>query len=192
VVAACFAWGIDNGVTARIQQLAPEHVVLLKGMIAGGGNLTIGLLTAGTEASTAASDVAAALAIGAAGYGLSITLWVKGARDLGAARGQAIFAAAPFIGAAIAWTVYGEEATRLQVLAAAIAAFGVALSLKSDHHHEHRHHAMHHDHEHSHDDDHHDHVHRPAVTGRHAHPHEHVPVVHSHPHVPDLHHRHGH
>ncbi len=32
---ACVAWGIDNGVTAKIDQLGPEHVVLLKGAIAG-------------------------------------------------------------------------------------------------------------------------------------------------------------
>ena len=63
------------------------------------------------EATSAVSDVVAALAIGAAGYGLSITLWVKGARDLGAARGQAIFVTAPYIGALIAWTLLGDAAT---------------------------------------------------------------------------------
>jgi hypothetical protein len=33
-----------------------------------------------------------ALVIGGFGYGVSITLWVAGARDLGAARGQLVFA----------------------------------------------------------------------------------------------------
>jgi drug/metabolite transporter (DMT)-like permease len=217
IVAACFAWGLDNGVTAQIQQLAPEHVVALKGVIAGGASLAIGLATMGWGTSTTAGDVVAALAIGAAGYGLSITLWVKGARDLGAARGQVIFATAPFIGAAIAWSVLGEAVATLQVVAAGIAALGVVVSLRSDHEHEHRHLAMVHDHEHVHDDGHHDHAHtaqdltdhehdgqdltdhehdgqpdRDAVTGRHAHPHVHRSLVHAHPHVPDLHHRHDH
>src|SRR5690606_27089611 len=42
IIAACTCWGLDNGVTARIEQLAPEHVVALKGVVAGGANLAIG------------------------------------------------------------------------------------------------------------------------------------------------------
>jgi drug/metabolite transporter (DMT)-like permease len=204
IVAACFAWGLDNGVTAMIEQLAPEHVVACKGVIAGGANLAIGLAVAGWGPSTTAGHVVAALAIGAAGYGLSITLWVKGARDLGAARGQVIFATAPFIGAVIAWTVLGEDASAVQVVAAAVAAAGVVVSLRSDHEHDHHHGAVVHDHEHVHDDGHHDHDHDDqhghvgrhdpdgSFIGRHSHVHAHREVVHAHPHVPDLHHRHDH
>lgn len=194
IVAACACWGLDNGVTAAIEQLAPEHVVALKGIIAGGANLLIGLSLGGGEAlgDAAAADVAAALGIGAAGYGVSITLWVKGARDLGAARGQVIFATAPFIGAVIAWTVLGEDVVTLQIVAVLLAATGVAVSLDSSHHHEHRHESITHDHEHVHDDDHHDHAHPGGFSGRHSHPHHHPATHHAHPHVPDLHHRHDH
>lgn len=192
IVAACACWGLDNGVTARIEHLAPEQVVALKGVVAGGGNVTIGLLVAGWGAPTGGADVVAALAIGAAGYGASITLWVKGARDLGAARGQVIFATAPFIGAAIAWIVLGEEIVALQLVAAALAVVGVVVSLESGHLHDHRHEPLIHDHEHVHDDDHHDHAHPDGFTGRHSHRHEHPERVHAHPHVPDLHHRHEH
>lgn len=192
IIAACAFWGLDNGVTARIEHLAPEHVVVLKGTIAGGANVTIGLLASGWGSSTRVGDVVAALVIGAAGYGMSITLWVKGARDLGAARGQVIFATAPFIGAAIAWTVLGEQVAGLQVAAVVIAATGVGISLRSDHEHDHRHDLHQHDHEHIHDDAHHDHAHADGFTGRHSHLHNHGILVHAHPHVPDLHHRHGH
>ena len=96
VVGACICWGIDNSVTARIDQLSPEHITFTKGAVAGTVNLVLGLLIVGS-AGLKAGQVVAALAIGALGYGVSITLWVKGARDLGAARGQVIFAAAPFI-----------------------------------------------------------------------------------------------
>ena len=192
IAGACVAWGFDNGVTARIDQLSPEHVVLLKGFMAGTANLTLGLLF-GTDASNgSALDVLAALAIGAAGYGASIVLWVKGARDLGAARGQVIFATAPFIGAVIAWTALSETVTAAQLLAVAIAAGGVAVSLESAHDHKHTHDAIEHEHEHRHDDEHHDHdhddEHAPGIA--HTHRHTHRPVTHSHPHVPDLHHRH--
>jgi drug/metabolite transporter (DMT)-like permease len=193
IIAACACWGLDNGVTARIEHLAPEHVVAFKGVVAGSANLTIGLLVAGLGATTGFGDVAAALAIGAVGYGLSITLWVKGARELGAARGQVIFSTAPFIGAAIAWTVLDESISRLQIVATVLAAAGVVVSLRSGHYHDHRHAAMFHDHEHTHDE-HHAHAHPDAGIGpvRHSHRHDHTAMVHVHPHLPDLHHRHDH
>jgi drug/metabolite transporter (DMT)-like permease len=192
IAAACLAWGLDNGVTAKIDQLSPEQVVLLKGFVAGLANLALGFALVEGATGISAGQVVAGLAIGAAGYGASITLWVKGARDLGAARGQVIFAAAPFIGAIIAWSVLGESVMAAQLIAVVIAVTGVGVSLESAHDHKHAHKAMEHEHEHSHDDDHHDHVHDEAVEGRHTHVHRHRTTVHSHPHVPDLHHRHRH
>jgi drug/metabolite transporter (DMT)-like permease len=192
IVAACVCWGLDNCVTAAIEQLSPEHVVLLKGAVAGSANLAIGLVRDGWAADTSAGDVLAALTIGALGYGWSITLWVRGARQLGAARGQVIFATAPFIGVGVAWLVLGEAVRVAQVVALVLAAVGVAWSLRSGHTHEHHHEAAEHEHEHEHDDGHHDHVHAGGFTGRHVHRHRHDERVHVHPHVPDLHHRHGH
>ncbi len=192
IAAGCLAWGVDNGVTAKIDQLSPEQVVLLKGFVAGLANLMLGLAFAEGVTGVTAGQVVAAMLIGMAGYGASIVLWVKGARDLGAARGQVIFAAAPFIGAVIAWSVLGESVTVAQLIAVVIAAAGVGVSLESAHDHRHAHEAMEHEHEHSHDDDHHDHTHDEPVEGRHTHVHQHRPRVHSHPHVPDLHHRHRH
>ena len=160
----------------------------------GGGNLVLGLLLA-RAAALEARQILAALAVGALGYGASITLWVKGARDLGAARGQVIFATAPFIGAVLAWTVLGESISMAQLAAVPIAAAGVALSLRSGHEHAHHHVALVHEHEHAHDDGHHDHVHHDhagALTGPHTHRHRHEPVDHVHDHVPDLHHGHPH
>ena len=192
IVGACACWGLDNCVTARIEQLAPEHVVFLKGVVAGGANLLLGLTIAGSVADWGWETLVAALVIGMAGYGLSITLWVKGARDLGAARGQVIFAAAPFIGAALSWLALGESISLVQIIAICLAVVGVATSLETAHEHEHRHEPLSHDHEHTHDDGHHDHVHPGGFTGRHSHPHDHPEIVHTHPHVPDLHHRHDH
>jgi len=191
VVAACCCWGVDNAATARIDQLAPGQITFAKGAVAGTTNLVLGLVIAGTVGVTPAR-VAAALAIGAIGYGLSITLWVAGARELGAARGQVIFAAAPFIGALIAWTLLGEPLLTAQLLAVALAAAGVALSIDTGHSHWHEHEALEHEHEHTHDDGHHTHTHDEPVAGRHTHRHRHEPIGHRHPHLPDLHHGHGH
>lgn len=191
VVGACACWGVDNSVTARIDQLSPQHITLAKGVVAGTANLVLGVTIAGRWG-VSGRDLIAALFIGALGYGASITLWVTGARDLGAARGQVIFAAAPFIGALISWTVLSEQVTSLQIVAVPIAAVGVALSLRTGHEHDHRHTVTDHEHEHTHDDGHHDHIHEGSFANRHTHRHEHRELVHAHPHVPDLHHGHDH
>jgi drug/metabolite transporter (DMT)-like permease len=191
VGAACACWGLDNCLTATIDRLRPEHVIVAKGVVAGSANVVIGLLL-GHGAGADLTAVAAALVIGAAGYGLSITWWVHGARDLGAARAQIIFASAPFVGVLVAWTVLGEPVTALQLTAVGLAAAGIGLSLRTAHHHDHEHVVEEHDHEHVHPDRHHDHAHPDGFVGRHAHHHRHRRVRHAHGHVPDLHHHHSH
>lgn len=189
IAAACACWAVDNSVTAELDELAPAHITFAKGLVAGSANTVIGLLAAPVPTAGVAG---AALLVGALGYGLSITLWVAGARDLGAARAQVVFATAPFLGVLVAWWVLREPVAVGTVVALAVAAVGVGLVSRSDHAHDHHHHAVRHGHEHTHDDGHHDHVHDDGFTGRHQHPHEHAAVRHSHPHVPDLHHRHEH
>ena len=191
VVAACAFWGLDNSVTSRIDQVSPQHVTFLKGVVAGSVNLALGLAVTGAGRVSGWS-VLGALVAGAFGYGASITLWVRGAQQLGAARGQVIFATAPFIGAVLAWLVLSDSIDAVQLVAMAVAAVGVAVSLRSAHTHEHHHHVMAHTHEHDHHDGHHDHAHTGTFDGRHSHVHEHHEQVHAHAHVPDLHHRHGH
>lgn len=188
IAAACLCWAIDNSTTAAIDQINPTHITLAKGVIAGGTNLIIGLSLTGIPSTEA---ILAALVIGGFGYGASITLWVAGARDLGAARGQLIFATAPFIGALIAWNVLGDPVTASQLLAFLIAASGVAFVLGSDHEHDHQHKPSQHTHDHTHDD-HHDHHAEPVTSSRHTHGHQHPQLIHRHPHLPDLHHRHEH
>jgi len=190
VAGACLCWALDNNVTAKLDELAPVHITLAKGVVAGGVNLLIGLALGGWPSGW---RILAALVVGAVGYGASITLWVTGARDLGAARGQLVFATAPFVGAAVAWTVFSEPVTTRQVVSMALAFGGVAFVLRSDHEHRHLHDDRDHDHEHDHTDDHHDHGHDgEVVMGRHQHPHHHDRRTHSHAHVPDVHHRHRH
>ena len=188
IAGACLCWGVDNCVTANLDELAPAHITLVKGAVAGSANLAIGLALGGPSVGW---PILGALLVGAFGYGASITLWVAGARDLGAARGQLVFATAPFVGAIVAWTVLADPVTRRELTSLVIAAVGVSFVLRSGHAHEHSHHAVEHDHEHTHDDGHHDHVHVDEA-GRHQHAHRHERLVHAHPHVPDLHHRHDH
>jgi drug/metabolite transporter (DMT)-like permease len=191
IVGACACWGLDNSVTSRIDQVSPQHVTFLKGVVAGGVNLALGLAITGAG-EVGGWSIVGALVVGMLGYGASITLWVRGAQQLGAARGQVIFATAPFIGAVLSWLVLADSIETVQVVAMALAGLGVAFSLRSAHEHRHRHHVVEHTHEHEHPDEHHDHAHADGFKGRHSHVHEHRQLVHAHPHVPDLHHRHEH
>ena len=121
----------------RPRRLRPAHITLVKGVVAGGANLADRAhrrrvprrrrLRSG-RSSSAPSAMACRSPCGSAG-----------ARDLGAARGQLVFATAPFVGAVVAWTVLGEDATARQVLSLVIAAVGVSFVLGSDHLHRHRH-----------------------------------------------------
>ena len=188
IVAACIAWGLDNCVTADLDTVAPSEITLAKGAVAGTTNLALGLALA--SAAPALLDAISAVALGAVGYGASITLWVRGARELGAARAQLIFSTGPFVGVVISWVVLGETATLAELIATGLAAAGVLLVLGSGHEHPHAHGPIEHEHEHDHDD-HHQHHHE-MPPGRHTHRHRHEPLVHAHPHVPDLHHRHEH
>ncbi len=191
VAAACLCWGLDNQLTSLVDGVTPAGSTLVKGLVAGTFNLGLGIWLAGWTASFA--SVAGALAVGAASYGLSIVLYISASQQLGATRAQAIFASAPFIGAAVSLALPGENAGVGLLLAALALAGGVALVLLDRHEHPHRHDAAEHVHAHRHDDGHHHHEHSGlAPHTRHVHWHRHETVEHAHPHVPDLHHRHDH
>jgi drug/metabolite transporter (DMT)-like permease len=111
ILAACLLWGLDNNLTGRISLADPFAIAMWKGLVAGGANTALGLALAPAlpEASWAA-----ALAVGALGYGASLVLYVLALRHLGAARTAAHFGTAPFFGAAPA--LLGEPLPRLAAL----------------------------------------------------------------------------
>ncbi len=187
---ACVCWGLDNHLSALIDGMTPIRSTLWKGTLAGGANLLIGCAVAPLHASW--STVAAALAVGAVSYGASIALHVAAAQRLGATRAQAVFASAPFLGAASSVLFLGEVVSTRQVGAALLFLLSVALLMRSQHLHAHAHDAADHIHAHTHDDGHHVHEHAEPPAGAHTHQHQHKPLVHAHPHWPDLHHRHSH
>jgi len=166
-------------------------VAAIKGWVAGGTNLL--LASALQQPWPSTNALLGSALVGFVGYGLSLVLFVRGLRDLGAARTGAYFSTSPFVGAAIAVAWLGEAPGAAFWIAGALMAIGVWLHLSERHEHEHAHVAMEHEHAHVHDE-HHQHAHDFQWDGTepHSHPHQHAPLVHSHPHFPDLHHRHGH
>ncbi len=191
VLGACLAWGIDNNLTRKVSLTDATWIAAIKGLTAGGVNLTIAVLFGANWPSL--PTVAGALAVGFFAYGVSLVLFVIGLRQLGVARTGAYFSVAPFFGAVLAIPLLHESVGIQAWIAGTLMAIGIWLHLTERHSHPHRHEALEHEHEHTHDE-HHRHAHDESWSpaGRHCHRHRHEPITHTHPHFPDAHHRHGH
>ena len=191
IVGACLAWAVDNNLTRKVSAGDPVQIAMLKGLVAGVVNTTLGLLL-GAKLPEPLVLLGVGL-IGLFGYGLSLTFFVLALRHIGTARTGAYFSTAPFVGAAVAIIFLGDGMSAGFIIAAILMAAGVWLHLTERHEHIHHHDSLEHDHAHTHDEHHH-HNHLPGVDTRepHTHPHRHDELTHSHAHYPDIHHRHRH
>jgi drug/metabolite transporter (DMT)-like permease len=188
---ACVCWAIDNNLTRKVSASDALLIAGSKGLIAGLVNCTLAFILGATF--PAAVTTATIMALGLAGYGVSLVLFVVALRGLGTARTGAYFSTAPFIGAVLALALLGESVDAVFWFASALMGLGVWLHLTETHDHEHTHEPLAHSHAHRHDE-HHQHEHDFAWDGREPHTHHHIHsvVTHKHPHFPDLHHRHAH
>jgi drug/metabolite transporter (DMT)-like permease len=189
VVAATAGWAADNALSRALAEVDPTDVVLAKCGLGAAATGTLAFLTG--EPAPASGALLSLLALGATGYGLSLRLYLLAQRRIGAARTGSVFAAGPFLGAALAWLL-GDRGGASTWLASAAFAAGVVLHATERHAHLHEHGEIVHDHAHRHGEGHHDHRHEEAVEGEHSHPHRHPPVAHDHEHAPDVHHDHEH
>jgi drug/metabolite transporter (DMT)-like permease len=127
VIGACLAWAIDNNCTSKIAHVDAVTLAAIKGVVAGGVNVGLGLTIGGRMPGPAA--LGATAAVGFFGYGLSLVLFVLALREVGAARTGAYFSTAPFIGAVIGIAVLREPLTVALAVAGSMMAFGVWLHL---------------------------------------------------------------
>ncbi len=130
VAGACFMWGLDNNFTRRISHAEPTQITAWKGVCAGLFNLVL----AGALGHRCPEwpRVAAVLTLGFFSYGISLTLFVRGLRALGAGRTAAYFATAPFMGAALSVLLLHEPLTSWLIAAAASMVVGVWLLLSEN------------------------------------------------------------
>ena len=180
IAGACLCWAVDNNLTRAISASDPVQIAALKGAVAGAINIAIAVAMGSTLPT--GMRILEAGAIGLAGYGISLVLFVLALRRLGTARTGAYFSTAPFVGAAIALALLREVPDAEFWIAGALMAVGVWLHVSERHQHEHRH------------DEHHQHTHDFPWDGSepHNHAHAHDELAHSHAHFPDIHHRHRH
>jgi drug/metabolite transporter (DMT)-like permease len=189
VAVAALAWALDNTLARPLAAHDPAAVVAAKASV--GAALSACAALALGEPWPSALPLLGLVVVGATGFGVSLRLYLKAQRALGAGRTASVFASAPFWGALIAWAL-GERAGPYALAAAALMVVGLVLHLTERHAHPHAHAGVSHEHAHRHDDGHHEHAHEPMPEGEHTHPHRHEGLVHEHAHVPDLHHGHPH
>ena len=175
VLLAAVCWGFENNCTRSISSKSTYEIVTLKGFCCGVGSFLIALITG--ETLPPLRYVGFALLLGFVAYGLSIFLYVRAQRDLGAAKTSAYYAVAPFVGAFLSFVLLHEKLTGVYLIALAVMLAGAALvvvdTLIRNHAHLHQHTFVHthdgstHTHTvtHSHD---HDHL---IAEGRHGHHH---------------------
>src|SRR6516165_997067 len=191
ILFACLAWGLDNNLTRKASLADPLQITELKGLTAGPANILIGLCAGASIPWSPA--LLLALVTGFVGYGVSLALYVRALRDLGAARASAYFSIAPFVGAFVSILALGDNITFALFAAGALMGLGVWLHVTERHEHEHVHELTAHVHSHVHDEHHrHEHGTDDPAGEPHTHWHQHDRLTHAHPHTPDMHHGHRH
>ncbi|MFH1446102.1 MAG: DMT family transporter [Chloroflexota bacterium] len=190
IIVACVLWGLDNNFTRNISTKNPMTIVMIKGLVAGSFSLILTLVLGNPIPNLI--TVIKAMVLGSLGYGLSITLFIRAMRGLGAARTSALFGTAPLAGVLLSFLLLQESLGAMSLVALSLMIVGAFLLVNEEHNHNHVHEAIIHEHGHLHDDDHHTHQHTNDIIRSHSHLHEHFQYEHEHHHLPDLHHRHTH
>lgn len=126
VLLACTCWGLENNCTRMISSCDLQEIVIVKGFGSGIGSFCIALAVG--EPLPQIASMPLALLLGFASYGMSVFLYVRAQRDLGAARTSAYYAVAPFIGAALSALLLQEEPGPFFAAAFIIMAFGAVLA----------------------------------------------------------------
>jgi drug/metabolite transporter (DMT)-like permease len=175
ILAAAVCWGFENNCTRKISSKSTYAIVMLKGIFSGLGSFIIAL--ASGKQFPQFQYLAYALLLGFIAYGLSIFLYIKAQKELGAAKTSAYYAIAPFAGALLSFVILNEAITDNYIVALIIMIAGSALvaadTMMMSHSHLHSHTFVHtHDgNTHSHEIEHsHEHRHF-ASSSKHMHRH---------------------
>lgn len=182
VILATCCWGLENNCTRKISDKSTHEIVLLKGVFSGGGSFAIAMVLG--EKIPEIKYIVAVMLLGFVAYGLSIFLYIRAQRDLGAAKTSAYYAVAPFVGSFLAFVVDGEKLETAYFIGLALMLIGTIFvvydTMVKHHLHGHTHtivhthngvthtHVISHEHEHSHfgNEDKHGHKHEDYMNSK--------------------------
>ena len=175
VLLATICWGIENNCTRKISEKSTYQIVTIKGLFCGLGSYVVASVVGETLPS--ARYIILAMLLGFIAYGLSIFLYIRAQRDLGAAKTSAYYAVAPFVGTFLAFLINGEQLSTAYLVGLFFMIIGtlfvVADTLMKNHSHLHTHLITH-----THDGSTHTHV----ITHEHVHEHFCSSDIHRHHH----------
>lgn len=179
VLLAAVCWGLENNCTRKISEKSTYQIVTIKGSCCGMGSFVIANIIG--ESLPKMEYVILAMVLGFVAYGLSIFMYIRAQRNLGAAKTSAYYSVAPFIGAFLAFVVNGEQLTAVYLLGLLFMITGTVLvvadTLICNHSHIHTHLITH---------THNGTVHTHTVTHEHRHNHIWQPQEHSHRHSKEI------
>ena len=128
VLLATACWGLENNCTRSISDKSTYEIVVLKGVFSGGGAFVIALISG--EKLPEIRYILPAMLLGFVAYGMSIFLYIRAQRDLGAAKTSAYYAVAPFVGAFLSFVILGEKLTIVYFAALIIMIAGTVFVFK--------------------------------------------------------------
>lgn len=128
VLLATACWGLENNCTRSISDKSTYEIVVLKGVFSGGGAFVIALISG--EKLPEIRYILPAMLLGFVAYGMSIFLYIRAQRDLGAAKTSAYYAFAPFVGAFLSFVILGEKLTIVYFAALIIMIAGTVFVVK--------------------------------------------------------------
>ncbi|MBO5769985.1 MAG: DMT family transporter, partial [Spirochaetales bacterium] len=111
--------------TRSISGKSTYQIVVIKGIFSGLGALSIAIFT--KESMPEVKYIALALLLGFVAYGLSIFMYVRAQKELGAAKTSAYYAIAPFIGSFLSFVFLKEKLTYLYIVALFVMIAGTVL-----------------------------------------------------------------
>ena len=175
VLLATICWGMENNCTRKISEKSTYQIVTIKGLCCGLGSFVVASVVG--ESLPSVKYIILAMLLGFVAYGLSIFLYIRAQRDLGAAKTSAYYAVAPFIGTFLAFVINGEQLSVAYLVGLFFMIIGtlfvVADTLVKNHSHLHTHLITH-----THDGSTHTHV----ITHEHGHEHFCSTDIHKHHH----------
>ncbi len=170
VLLACLCWGLENNCTRKIADKSTSQIVMVKGVFSGLASLLIAWVIG--ESLFWGWSVFGALGVGVVAYGLSIYLYVRAQKDLGAAKTSAFYATAPFIGVGLSYLFLQEAIGITFVIALLLMIIGTILIVLDILFIRHRHRHIHLDAKTNHHIEHiHYHWHRLGLEVHHTHTH---------------------
>jgi drug/metabolite transporter (DMT)-like permease len=130
ILGATIAWGLENNFTRQLSSRDPLHIVIIKGI---GSGITSLILAAVIDwGSPTLLAMSLAFLLGFVAYGLSIALYVRAQRDLGAAKTSAYYAVAPFVGMMLGWILFNDPLRWSFWLALCLMSMGTAILIRHE------------------------------------------------------------